>query len=78
MKKEYDLSNLKKRTNPYAKYLKKQISIRIDIETIEYFKKLAEESGMAYQHLMNLYLTDCASKHKKISINWKLPGNNVG
>ncbi len=71
MKKEYDLSKLKGRKNPYARYLKRQISIRIDVNTIEYFKKLAEESGIAYQNLMNLYLSDCASKNKKISINWK-------
>ena len=71
MKKEYDLSKLKGRKNPYARYLKRQISIRIDVNTIEYFKKLAEENGIAYQNLMNLYLSDCASKNKKISINWK-------
>lgn len=71
MKKEYDLKNFKSRKNPYAKYLKKQISIRIDIETIEYFKKLSEESGMPYQNLINLYLADCAQHRKKIVFNWK-------
>jgi uncharacterized protein (DUF4415 family) len=71
MKKEYDLTQLKSRKNPYAKYLKKQISIRIDLDTINYFKKLSEETGMAYQNLMNLYLAECASKNKKITFNWK-------
>jgi predicted DNA binding CopG/RHH family protein len=71
MKKEYDLSKLKGRKNPYTKYLKKQISIRIDIETIEYFKKLSEESGMPYQNLINLYLSDCVKQHKKIVFNFK-------
>jgi len=78
MKKEYDLSKLKNRKNPYIKLLKKQISIRIDIDTIEYFKKLSEESGMPYQNLMNLYLTDCATKQKKMSINWKEDGTSSG
>jgi uncharacterized protein (DUF4415 family) len=71
MKNEYDLSKLKSRKNPYAKLLKKQISIRLDIDTIEYFKKLSEESGMPYQNLINLYLADCAKKHKKIAFDWK-------
>lgn len=71
MKKEYDLAKLKSRKNPYAKYLKKQISIRIDVETIEYFKKLSEESGMPYQNLINLYLSDCAQHQKRIVFNWK-------
>ena len=71
MKNEYDLSKLKSRKNPYAKYLKKQISIRIDVDTIDYFKKLSEKSGMPYQNLINLYLADCAKKQKKIIFNWK-------
>jgi predicted DNA binding CopG/RHH family protein len=74
MKKEYNLTKLKSRKNPYAKYLKKRISIRIDVDTIEYFKKLSEETGMPYQNLMNLYLAECAHKQKKININWKESG----
>jgi len=69
MKKEYDFSN--GRPNPYIKKLRKQISIRIDIDTIEYFKKKAEETGIAYQNLINLYLTDCAVRSKNINIVWK-------
>ncbi len=71
MKNEYDLPKMKSRKNPYSKYLKRQISIRIDVDTIEYFKKLAEESGMPYQNLINLYLADCAKHNKKIVFNWK-------
>jgi predicted DNA binding CopG/RHH family protein len=71
MKNQYDLTKLKSRKNPYAKYLKKQISIRIDVDTIEYFKKLSEKSGMPYQNLINLYLADCAQKQRKIVFNWK-------
>ena len=71
MKDEYDLSKMKSRKNPYAKRLKKQITIRLAIETIEYFKKLADETGMPYQNLIDLYLNDCAQKHKKLEINWK-------
>ena len=69
MRKEYDFSKSKK--NPYAKRLKKQISLRVEKETIEYFKALAEEIGIPYQNLMNLYLTDCAQHHKTPSLVWK-------
>ena len=69
MRKEYDFSNAK--PNPYIKKLRKQISIRIDIDTIDYFKKKAEETGIAYQNLINLYLTDCAISSKKLNIIWK-------
>ena len=69
MRKEYDFSNAK--LNPYIKKLRKQISIRIDIDTIEYFKRKAEETGIAYQNLINLYLTDCAIHSKNVNIIWK-------
>ena len=71
MRKEYDLSKLKSRKNPYAKYLKKQISIKINNETIDYFQNLATETGIPYQTLINMYLTDCAIKHKKVEMLWK-------
>jgi uncharacterized protein (DUF4415 family) len=71
MKKEYDLSKYKSRKNPYAKMLKKQISIRLEPDTIEYFKLLSERTGIAYQNLMNMYLTDCAQKNKKLKLDWK-------
>jgi len=69
MRREYDFTNAK--LNPYIKRLRKQISIRIDIDTIEYFKRKAEETGIAYQNLINLYLTDCAKHSKTINIAWE-------
>jgi len=57
--------------NPYIKKLRKQISIRIDVDTIDYFKRKAEETGIAYQNLINLYLSDCAVHTKNINIVWK-------
>jgi len=69
MRKEYDFKNAK--LNPYIKKLRKQISIRIDLDTINFFKKQAEETGIAYQNLINLYLSDCATKSKQINIMWK-------
>ncbi len=68
MKKEYDFSNAKK--NPYSKQLKKQLTIRLDEETINYFKELAMDNDIPYQTLINLYLRDCAHSHKKLKINW--------
>ena len=69
MRKEYDFS--KARMNPYVKKLRKQISIRIDIDTIEYFKQRAQETGISYQNLINLYLSNCAMNKKTINIAWK-------
>ncbi len=68
MKEEYDFSNAKK--NPYAKKLKKQITINIDTDTIEYFKRQSDISGIPYQTLINLYLTDCAVNNKQLQISW--------
>ena len=69
MRKEYNFANAK--PNPYLKKLRKQISIRIDVDTIEFFKKRAEETGIACQNLMNMYLSDCAIHSKKLQISWK-------
>ena len=69
MRKEYDFSNARK--NPYAAQLKKQVTIRLDEESIDYFKTLSEEVGIPYQSLINLYLRDCAASHRKLSLNWK-------
>ena len=68
MKEEYDFSNAVK--NPYAERLKRQISINVDISSIEFFKSLADETGIPYQTLINLYLADCAKKNKKIEVSW--------
>lgn len=68
MRESYDFSKSVK--NPYAKRLKKQITIRIDEETITYFKDMAEEKGIPYQSLINLYLRDCANEHRKLETKW--------
>ncbi|HDH01022.1 MAG TPA: antitoxin [Nitrospirae bacterium] len=70
MKKEYDFEKMKGRKNPYAKRLKKQVTIRMGVDIIEYFKKLAQETGIPYQNLINLYLRDCVQSHRKPSIKW--------
>ncbi len=69
MKKSYDFSKAKR--NPYAKRLTKQITIRLDVATLEYFRELSDESGVAYQTLINLYLRDCAASEKKLSMRWR-------
>lgn len=68
MRQEYDFSNSIK--NPYAKKVKKQISIKIEVDTINYFKELAVKSGIPYQNLINSYLTDCAMKHIEPKLKW--------
>ena len=69
MRKNYDFS--KSKPNPYAQKLKKQITIRLDEDTVEYFKAMAEEKGIPYQSLINLYLRDCAQEHKDLKQQWK-------
>lgn len=69
MRKEYDFSAARK--NPYAAKLKKQITIRLDEESISYFKSISEVVGIPYQSLINLYLRDCAATHRKLDLNWK-------
>jgi len=69
MKKRYDFS--KARPNPYAKRLKQAVTIRLDQATLDHFKRLAEETGIPYQTLINLYLRDCASSKKKLRLHWK-------
>ena len=71
MKNEFDLKKMKSRKNPYANRLKKQITIRLDKSTIEYFKELARETGFSYQALINLYLKDCAENQKKLKLEWR-------
>lgn len=69
MRKEYDFSKSKK--YPYAAQLKKQITIRLDEDSIAYFKAVSEVVGIPYQSLINLYLRDCAASHRKLHLNWK-------
>ncbi len=68
MREEYDFSGAKK--NPYAKKLKKQITINIDAEIVDYFKGMAESTGIPYQTLINLYLSDCAANKKQLNFSW--------
>ncbi len=70
MRKEYDFSKAKK--NPSANRLKRQVTIRLDEETITYFKKLSEEAEIPYQTLINLYLRDCAASSRRLSLQWKV------
>jgi len=70
MRENYDFGKMKGRRNPYVKQLKQPITIRLDKATIQYFKSLADELGMPYQSLINLYLRDCAMHHKKLKLNW--------
>ena len=73
MKKEYDLKKMKSRKNPYSNRLKKQITIRLDNQIIDYFKELAQETGLSYQALINLYLKDCAENNKRLKVEWIEP-----
>ncbi|MFZ2662930.1 BrnA antitoxin family protein [Rhodoferax sp.] len=68
MRKEYDFTAARK--NPYAAQLKKQITIRLDEESINYFKVISQDAGIPYQSLINLYLRDCATSHRKLNLNW--------
>lgn len=69
MRDEYDFS--KGKGNPYARQLKKSVTIRLDESTVEYFKQLAEETGIRYQTLINLYLRDCAASKKRLAMKWR-------
>ena len=68
MREEYDFSQGRK--NPYVKKQKKQITINIDANAIEYFKQQSDRSGIPYQTLINLYLMDCAEKKKTLQLTW--------
>ncbi len=68
MKKQYNFSKMKGRRNPYANTLKKQVTLRLGVDVIEYFKQMAQETGIPYQNLVNLYLRQCAHSHKKLTV----------
>jgi len=70
MKEEYDLSTMKSRANPYAKQIKKQVTMRLETEVIDYFKKMVEGVGMPYQSLINLYLRDCVTSNRELKMQW--------
>ena len=69
MRKEYDFSRAKR--NPYASRLKRQVTIRLDDITVEYFKAMSDDVGIPYQTLINLYLRDCAARRRRLKMNWK-------
>jgi len=71
MRENYDFSKMKGKKNPYTKYLKQPVTMRLDKDSIAYFKELAEESGIPYQTLINLYLRDCARNERKLDMKWK-------
>ena len=71
MKPEYDLSKMKSRRNPYAAKLKKTVTMRLGQDVIAYFKGMADEAGVPFQNLINLYLRDCVIQHRKVRISWQ-------
>ncbi len=70
MREEYNIKDLNPRKNPYSKKLKQQITININNDTIDYFKAQSDISGIPYQTLINLYLTDCAQNKKQLKMSW--------
>ena len=71
MREHYDFSKMKGKKNPYIKYLKQPVTMRLDKDSVDYFKSLAEDSGIPYQTLINLYLRDCATNKRKLDLKWK-------
>ncbi len=69
MREEYDIKALNPRKNPYVNKTKKQITINIEEDTIMFFKNLSEKTGLPYQTLINIYLTDCAKNNRQINIS---------
>ena len=70
MRKHYDFGKMKPTRNPYLKLLKQPVTMRLDKSTVAYFKAMAEEVGMPYQNLINLFLRDCAINHRKLALKW--------
>lgn len=70
MRAEYNIEELNPRRNPYTNRVKKQITINIDTETVDYFKAQSEQSGIPYQTLINLYLSDCVKNKRQLKMEW--------
>ncbi|MDY7035490.1 MAG: BrnA antitoxin family protein [Thermodesulfobacteriota bacterium] len=70
MRNHYAFSKMKGRKNPYKKYLKQPVTLRLDRDTVSYFKSMSEETGIPYQTLINLYLRDCAVTQRKLDMKW--------
>jgi uncharacterized protein (DUF4415 family) len=71
MRSEYEFDKMEPKKNPYARKLKKQITIRLGEDVVDYFKQMAEETGVPYQNLINLYLRDCVTHERKLSMQWE-------
>lgn len=75
MKAEYDFSKMRARKNPYATKLKKPVTMRLSEDVVEYFKGMADEAGVPYQSLINLYLRDCQANNRRVQIKWPSAAN---
>jgi uncharacterized protein (DUF4415 family) len=71
MRDHYNFSKMKGRKNPYTKYLKQPVTMRLDRDTVSYFKSMSDDTGIPYQSLINLYLRDCASNERKLQMKWQ-------
>lgn len=70
MKRAYDLSKMKSRPNPYAQRLKRQLTIRMGVDIIDYFKSMAAQTGIPYQKLINMYLRECVTSQRTLQMKW--------
>ncbi len=71
MRDHYNFSEMKGKKNPYTKVLKQPVTMRLDKDSVKYFKAMSDESGIPYQTLINLYLRDCAANGRKLNLAWK-------
>jgi len=71
MRDHYNFSKMKGRKNPYTKYLKQPVTMRLDRDTVSYFKSMSDDTGIPYQSLINLYLRDCALNERKLQMKWQ-------
>ena len=78
MREHYDFSKMKGRKNPYVKQLKQPVTMRLDRDTVSYFKSMSEETGIPYQSLINLYLRDCAVNQRKLNMTWNSENTEQG
>ncbi len=75
---EIDYSDIPELTDEQLKQFKRvnkpltrKVTINLNENVIVYFKEQANATGIPYQTLINLYLTDCANKKKKPEMTWK-------
>lgn len=53
--------------NPYVDRVRRRVTINIDSENIDYFKAEAARTGVPYQTLINLYLTECRTQKRRLT-----------